>query len=86
MLLAWTHNAWEDYVFWQKEDKKNLKRINMLVKDVLRSPVEGLGNPEPLKHSLSGLWSRRITQEHRLVYEVREDTVIIHQCRYHYRK
>ena len=86
MLLSWTKNGWEDYLFWNKEDKKTHSRINLLIKDVLRNPFEGTGNPEPLKYGLSGLWSRRITKEHRLVYEVREDCIIVHQCRYHYRK
>lgn len=86
MLLAWTKIGWEDYTFWQQEDKRMLKRMNTLIKDILRSPFDGIGNPEPLKHSLTGLWSRRITQEHRIVYEIKNDTLIIHQCRYHYRK
>ena len=85
MLLAWTKIGWEDYEYWQQQDNRTRKRINALVKDIMRDPFDGIGNPEPLKHSLSGLWSRRITQEHRLVYEVRDDLLIIHQCRYHYR-
>ncbi len=86
MLLSWTKIGWEDYTFWQQEDKRTIKRINKLIKDILRDPFDGLGNPEPLKHSLTGLWSRRITQEHRIIYEIKKDQLIVHQCRFHYRK
>ena len=85
-LLAWTPQAWEDYLYWQKTDKKTLKRVNTLVRDILRTPFEGLGKPEPLRFDLAGCWSRRIDHEHRLVYKVdsKTDTVMIVQCRYHY--
>lgn len=86
MLLSWTQHGWDDYLFWQQNDRRTLKRLNVLIKDMMRCPFEGIGNPEPLKHSLSGLWSRRITQEHRIVYEATKDMLIIHQCRFHYRK
>jgi len=84
MNLSWSENAWDDYLYWQKEDKKKLKRINLLVKDIKHDPFVGLGNPEPLKHELSGFYSRRIDKEHRLVYSVSDDGVLIAQCRYHY--
>ncbi len=84
MILAWAEKAWEDYIYWQQKDKKPLKRINTLVKDIKRQPFEGIGNPEPLKHNWSGYWSRRIDREHRLVYKVTDDAIIIAQCRYHY--
>ena len=84
MMLTWADKAWEDYVYWQHTDKKVLKRINTLIKDITRQPFEGLGDPEPLKHHWSGYWSRRIDREHRLVYKVADQTVIVVQCRYHY--
>jgi toxin YoeB len=84
MILSWADIGWEDHLYWQKIDKKQLKRINALIKDVKRQPFEGLGDPEPLKHSWSGYWSRRIDREHRLVYKVIDNAVIIAQCRYHY--
>jgi toxin YoeB len=84
MMLTWAEKAWEDYVYWQHTDKKVLKRINTLIKDITRQPFEGLGDPEPLKHHWSGYWSRRIDREHRLVYKVTDQAVIIVQCRYHY--
>ena len=77
-------DAWQDYLYWQKVDKKILKRINQLIKDVQRSPFSGLGKPEPLKFDMSSLWSRRINQEHRLIYQVKDEYIIIVQCRYHY--
>jgi toxin YoeB len=85
-MLGWTPNGWEDYLFWQENDRKILKRINKLIQDVLRNPtsLEGIGKPERLKENLSGLMSRRIDEEHRLVYELKEKMVIIHQCRFHY--
>jgi toxin YoeB len=85
-MLGWTPNGWEDYLFWQENDRKILKRINKLIQDVLRNPtsLEGIGKPEQLKENLSGLMSRRIDEEHRLVYELKEKMVIIHQCRFHY--
>ena len=84
MILCWTANGWEDYLYWQTTDKQMLKRINMLIKDIQRTPHEGLGTPEPLKHNWSGYWSRRIDREHRLVYKAIEGTITIVQCRYHY--
>jgi toxin YoeB len=82
--LGFTDNAWEDYVFWQETDKKILKKINQLLRDVLRNPYDGLGKAEALKRNLRGKWSRRITDEHRLVYEVLADRIIVHACRFHY--
>ena len=76
--------AWEDYLHWQTHDKKILKRINLLIKDISREPFKGLGDPEPLKYTWSGYWSRRITLEHRLVYKVTDTSILIAQCRYHY--
>lgn len=88
MLLAWHQHAWDDYLHWQAADRKILIRINGLLKDALRHPFEGLGKPEPLKGTLKGYWSRRITQEHRLVYTVVGEgdgkTLIVAQCRFHY--
>ena len=84
MILAWSSSAWDDYLYWQQTDKKIMKRINALVKDTVRSPFEGLGAPEPLRHNWSGYWSRRIDREHRLVYKVDETTLFIVQARYHY--
>lgn len=84
MKLAWSVRAWSDYLYWQKTDKKKLKRINTLIKEILRDPFAGLGNPEPLKHELQGFWSRRIDKEHRLVYSYTEDELLIVGCRYHY--
>jgi len=77
-------DAWEDYLYWQQYDKSMLKKINALIKEITRTPFQGTGKPEPLKENLSGFWSRRINQEHRLVYTVEKDAVIILQCRYHY--
>jgi toxin YoeB len=82
--LIFSDHAWNDYLYWQKTNKKILKRINLLIKDVQRSPFEGLGKTEPLKHALSGYWSRRINDEHRLVYKVSNNSVLIAQLRYHY--
>lgn len=84
MRLVFSSLAWENYLYWQQHDKKNLKRINKLIKDIQRSPFEGRGKPEPLKHNLSGYWSRRTTQEHRLVYKLLNNDLLIAQCRYHY--
>ncbi|MEH6584746.1 MAG: Txe/YoeB family addiction module toxin [Halioglobus sp.] len=84
MKLIFAENAWEDYLYWQKNDKKILKRVNTLIKDITRVPFEGIGKPEPLKHALSGYWSRRINDEHRIVYRVRADSLLIAQLRYHY--
>lgn len=84
MTLIFSENAWDDYLYWQKTDKKVLKRINQLISDIQRSPFEGIGKPEPLKHALSGYWSRRIDSEHRIVYRTDDDAVFIAQLRYHY--
>jgi len=84
VIIAWTENAWADYLYWQKIDKKILKRINELVKDIKKHPFEGLGSPEPLKHNWSGYYSRRINKEHRIVYKFENETLSIAQCRYHY--
>lgn len=84
MNVSFTENGWKDYLEWQKNDKKTVKRINDLIKDILRSPFEGIGKPETLKYDLSGKWSRRITDEHRLVYQVENDHIIILTCKYHY--
>ncbi|HNP27362.1 MAG TPA: Txe/YoeB family addiction module toxin [Nitrosomonas sp.] len=84
MILSWAEKAWEDYLYWQQTDKTVLKRINTLIKDIKREPFDGLGDPEPLKHNWSGYWSRRINREHRLVYRVKDGSLIIVQCRYHY--
>lgn len=84
-LLAWTDNGWEDYLYWQQQDKKTLKRVNRLIEDMMRGdPFTGIGKPEPLRGNLSGFWSRRIDDANRLVYAVKDDKVVILQCRYHY--
>lgn len=83
-LLSWTDAAWSDYVYWQTQDKKTLKRINKLIVDTKRSPFEGIGKPEALKENLSGFWSRRIDETNRLVYAVDDNALIIISCRYHY--
>lgn len=83
-LLSWTDEAWSDYVYWQSQDKKTLKRINKLINDAKRSPFEGIGKPEPLKENLSGFWSRRIDDTNRLVYAVDNSAITIISCRYHY--
>jgi toxin YoeB len=82
--LAWTQEAWADYVYWQTQDRKTLKRINALIADVLRTPFEGIGKPEALRENLSGFWSRRIDQANRLVYAIDTEQVAILSCRYHY--
>ncbi len=84
MILCWADDAWDDYLYWQQTDRKVLKRINDIIKDMKRNPFEGIGKPEPLKHQWSGYWSRRITEEHRIVYKVESDHLYIAQCRYHY--
>ena len=84
MPISFSDLAWEDYLFWQAKDKALLKRINALLRDIQRSPFDGIGKPEPLKHSLAGFWSRRIDDEHRLVYAIKDDTILVAQCRYHY--
>ncbi|MFH1097671.1 MAG: Txe/YoeB family addiction module toxin [Candidatus Desantisbacteria bacterium] len=86
MKLIFTESAWEDYLWFQENDHKLLKRINTLVEDVKRSPFKGLGKPEPLKANLSGYWSRRIDSEHRLVYGISEAELVIISCRYHYHR
>ncbi|MDX9772706.1 MAG: Txe/YoeB family addiction module toxin [Bacteroidales bacterium] len=84
--IIFSKNAWEDYIFWQAEDKKILKKINALIKDIQSNPYSGIGKPEPLKYDLAGLWSRRIDHEHRLVYQVNDNELLIYGCRYHYDK
>ncbi|HAX17113.1 MAG TPA: Txe/YoeB family addiction module toxin [Actinobacteria bacterium] len=86
MRIIFSKNAWEDYIFWQTADKKILRKINNLIKEIQRSRYEGIGKPEPLKFDLAGLWSRRIDLEHRLVYEIENDDLLIYACRYHYDK
>ncbi|WP_394698914.1 Txe/YoeB family addiction module toxin [uncultured Tolumonas sp.] len=83
-LLTWTDEAWNDYLYWQNQDKKTLKRINKIIEDIKRSPFEGIGKPEPLKMNLSGFWSRRIDDTNRLVYAVEDNRFTIISCRYHY--
>lgn len=82
--LAWTDEAWKDYIYWQTQDKKTLKRINKLINDTMRQPFEGIGKPEPLRENLSGFWSRRIDDTNRLVYAVDDDFITIISCKYHY--
>jgi len=84
MRLMWLSEAWEDYLYWQKQDPKTLDRINTIIKETRRQPFQGIGKPEPLRSNLSGWWSRRITREHRLVYKVENEMLIIMQCRFHY--
>jgi toxin YoeB len=84
MPIKFSDQAWDDYLYWQANDRATIKRINTLLKEIQRSPFEGIGKPEPLKHNLSGFWSRRIDEEHRLVYSVQDNTLLIAQCRYHY--
>lgn len=84
MRVVFSSEAWEDYLWWQQQDRKILKRINTLVRDVMRGGNEGIGKPEALKHGFQGYWSRRITDEHRLVYKVTSDEIRIASCRYHY--
>ncbi len=82
--LAWTSESWKDYLYWQSQDRKTLKRINRLIRDTQRTPFEGIGKPEPLRENLSGLWSRRIDDSNRLVYAVDKNKLTIISCRYHY--
>ena len=82
--IRWDLDAWNDYIYWQTQDKKTLKRINQLIKDISRNPFEGIGKPEPLTGSLTGFWSRRIDKEHRLVYAIEENSVLLISCRGHY--
>jgi len=84
MRLIWSENSWQEYEKWQSTDKKILKKINTLIKDIKRDPFDGIGKPEPLKYELAGCWSRRITNEHRLVYMIEDDNISIISCQYHY--
>lgn len=84
MRIVFLDQAWEDYLFWQNTDKALLKKINALIKEIERQPFEGNGKPEALRHNLAGWWSRRINLEHRIVYKIDNDTIVILQCRYHY--
>jgi toxin YoeB len=84
MKVTFSSQAWEDYLHWQQTDRKLLRRINALIKEISRTPFEGTGKPEPLRHALAGYWSRRITDEHRLVYKMQDDAVLIAQARFHY--
>jgi toxin YoeB len=85
-VLSWTKEAWSDYLYWQGQDRKTLRRINKLIADTLRSSFEGIGKPEPLKENLAGFWSRRIDETNRLVYTVDDGKLTIISCRYHYEK
>lgn len=84
MKYIFVDESWEDYLFWQKTDRKILSRINDLLKDISRTPFSVIGKPEPMKHKYSGYWSRRIDGEHRLIYKVKEDEILIAKCRFHY--
>ncbi len=84
MRLTFSSNAWEDYLYWQSQDKRTLKRINRLIKEIQRSPFEGIGKPEPLKHGLTGYWSRRIDGSNRIVYKAEDESITIVQLRHHY--
>ena len=86
MRKIWQEEAWNDYLYWQTQDKKILKRINLLIQDIERHPFEGIGKPEPLRYDLSGYWSRRIDDTHRIVYRIVDDVLEILQCRAHYKK
>ena len=84
MKVVFSERAWDDYLHWQKADRKIVHRINMLIGDIQRTPFQGIGKPEPLKHALAGYWSRRINDEHRIVYRIKGDELQIAQLRYHY--
>ena len=84
MIKVWSDHAWEDYLCWQTQDKKTIRRINALIKDMQRNPYEGIGKPEPLKENLSGWWSRRIDDTNRIVYRVKDEALVIASCRDHY--
>ena len=84
MNLIFSDKAWDEYMYWQQTDKQILKKINQLIRDIKKKPFDGIGKPEPLKYELSGFWSRRISDEHRLVYEVSESYIAIVSCRFHY--
>lgn len=86
MKLSFFDKAWDDYLYWQQADPKTLRKINTLLKEISRTPFEGLGKPEPMKHHLTNYWSRRIDQEHRLVYRVEDDIIYVLQCRHHYER
>ena len=86
MIIIFSKNSWEDYTSWLSDDKNMLKKINELIKEIQRTPFEGRGQPEPLKYDFAGFWSRRIDREHRLVYQVLDDKIVIYSCRYHYDK
>ena len=83
MKSIFSDDAWDDYLYWQNSDRKIVERINKLIQEVIREPFSGLGKPEPLKHALSGFWSRRVTDEHRMVYRVEADALLLAQLRYH---
>ncbi len=83
-MISFEHQGWIDYLYWQETDKRKLRRINQIIRDIQRSPFDGIGKPEPLRHNLAGLWSRRIDDEHRLVYAIVGEDVVIVQCRYQY--
>jgi len=84
MKILFLENGWDDYLYWQQTDKSMLRKINALIKEIERTPYEGSGKPESLKHNLSGWWSRRINLEHRLIYKIDDQAIVILQCRYHY--
>jgi len=84
MKYVFVDESWEDYLYWQKTNKKYVKKINALLKDIARTPFSGLGKPEPLKYKYKGFWSRRIDGEHRLIYAVRDEEILIAKCRFHY--
>lgn len=84
MKYIFVDESWEDYLYWQKTDKKKVKRINDLLKEIARTSFQGIGKPEPLKYKYSGFWTRRIDDEHRLIYQVRDDEILIAKCRFHY--
>lgn len=84
MRLVFAEAAWEDYLYWQHQDRRMVERINKLIKETQREPFSGIGKPEPLKHALAGYWSRRITDEHRMVYKIDGDSLLVAQLRYHY--
>ena len=84
MIKIWSDQAWDDYLYWQNQDRKTLKRVNQLIKDIERNAYEEIGKPEPLKYELQGFWSRRIDEEHRLIYRIQEDSIEIASCRLHY--
>lgn len=86
MKKIWQEEAWEDYLYWQTQDKRTLKRINLLIQDIERHPFEGFGKPEPLKYDLEGYWNRRIDDTNRIVYRINDDVLEISQCRTHYKK